>query len=136
MTLQSEAPTKPPSKQIEIVPRHTIVQRVVADYYGITLADILSPSRLPPHVKARYVAVHVLRGVLDSEHRAWARLAPLFNRDERTVADGSRKIERLVVADKNLWKEVSEIRALVTRSVKFNVKCPCCGGLGMIAPGT
>jgi chromosomal replication initiation ATPase DnaA len=67
------------------------VQRLVADAYGVGLADLLAPTRRTAAVAAaRQTAMYLARVVFGWTYRD---IADAFGRDPRTVAYACRRVE-------------------------------------------
>lgn len=92
-------------------PTRDTVVRVVADYYGLTEADILGRSRAARVAEPRQVVMYLLREETDASFPAIGEA--LGGRDHTTVLHGCDKISRLVDQDAKLRRDIMQIREQV-----------------------
>lgn len=85
------------------------ISAAVADYYGITLDDLVSPSRSRKIARPRQLAMYLAREETDSSLPQIGRA--LGNRDHTTVLYGCGKIGDLMETNPSLRREVLEIKA-------------------------
>lgn len=83
-----------------------LIKETVAKYYGISIADIISPSRQQNIARPRQVAMYLSRRLTNL---SLISIANSFNRDHTTVMHGHDKIESLMAGDLAFTKEVEQI---------------------------
>jgi chromosomal replication initiator protein len=84
------------------------VQRAVADRLGVSVAALLSPSRVAPVARARQIAMYLTR---ELTHLSLPAIATAFNRrDHTTVMHAIRKVERRALEDAALSRILEELR--------------------------
>lgn len=93
------------------------VLRIVAAHYGVTVAQLTGPSRVPSIARARMVAYVLMRDGLGMSYPAIGRA---MHRDHSTVLDGCRQVSaRLasprVTDDYQLAGEIAILRGHLAR---------------------
>lgn len=106
----------PPQSEVE--PEALI--DLVVHYYGLTAADLASNSRKRALVRARQVAMYLLREVLDLSFAAIGEL--LGGRDHATVMYGVRKVTELVETDEELKWQIGQLREQLLAPVPVKVR--------------
>ena len=115
------------------------VQRAVADYYGVTMAQLKGRTVYKSITKARSVAIYLSRTMTGE---TLAGIGAGFSRDHSSVMAAVKRIERVLTTDIALKSEVDAIRAqlrmpeqmmdaalagtLPTPAVNIR-QCPTCG---------
>jgi hypothetical protein len=100
-----EAPREPaPPKIVDI-------QRVVCRFYGVSLAEMLSPRRAARIVRPRQIAMYLAK-ILTS--KSFPEIGRRFGgRDHTTVLHANRKIERLLVSDVETAEQIAALKLLI-----------------------
>jgi chromosomal replication initiator protein len=84
------------------------VQQAVADRLGVSVAALLSPSRVGPVARARRIAMYLTR---ELTHLSLPAIAKAFNRrDHTTVMHAIRQVERLALEDAALSRTLEQLR--------------------------
>jgi chromosomal replication initiator protein len=88
-----------------------LIQKNVADHFGLKVADLKSDKRLKTFVQARHVAVWLCR---DLTSASYPDIGNKFGgKDHSTVIHSAKKIDRLLAEDPALAKTVDDIRASI-----------------------
>jgi len=92
-----------------------MIQRVVAEYYNYSVADMIGPSRSPRVSWVRQIAMTILYHYRKKEGDIYSwgykRTAQAFHRRDHTTArHGIKKIERIALTNVELQLELAEIR--------------------------
>lgn len=83
------------------------IKRIVADYYGLTQAQLVSKSRTKAIANARHIAIYLCRKHLDLPYN---KIGEDFgNRDHSTIINSCDKIEKNLKTDQLLAKAIYEI---------------------------
>lgn len=83
------------------------IAHVVAEFYNLTLEDLIKQSRRKEFVKPRQIAMFIIRKELDTSFPA---IGEFFGgRDHTTVIHGVEKTERLITSDPSLKQEIDLI---------------------------
>jgi Bacterial dnaA protein helix-turn-helix len=92
------------------------IQRVVADYYGLSFIDLLSHRRTTKLVRPRQIAMYLTKKLtLKSLPEIGRRFR---GRDHTTVLHGIKRITELIEHDADLAHDVDELEALLTPADK------------------
>ncbi len=90
------------------------IQRVVAEAFGLTLADLRSDRRTQPIVYPRQIAMYLCRELTDL---SLPRIGEKFGgRDHTTVHYAQAKITRLLREDRGVYTLVQDLTARLRRS--------------------
>ena len=81
----------------------------VADYYGVTVDDIVGPSRRQKVARPRQLVMYLAREETDSSLPQIGKA--LGDRDHTTILYGCNKVEDLIETNPSLHREVLEIKA-------------------------
>lgn len=85
------------------------IKRVVADYYGLTQAQLVSKARTKVIANARHIAIYLSRKHLDLPYN---RIGEDFGkRDHSTIISACDKIEKNLKVDEMLAKAIYELEA-------------------------
>ena len=107
--LPAQAVTPPPSDRLDA----RRVQEAVASNLGLSVDDIVSPSRSAPLVRARQLAMYLTRELTDLSLPA---IAEAFNRrDHTTVLHAIRRVERSALEDASVSRTLEELTAKLNR---------------------
>ncbi len=121
-------------------PRYEHVIDAVADYCGVTRAEVLSKSRLRPVAAARQVSTYVLRSYLVPQPSYPVLAREIGNKDHTTAMSAVQAAERKITKDPWFAGAVLVGRAAVERAnlVSHNVLAKCRleldGTLGPLEP--
>jgi chromosomal replication initiator protein len=85
------------------------ISAAVADYYGVSVDDIIGPGRSRKIARPRQLVMYLAREETDSSLPQIGRA--LGNRDHTTVLYGCEKVEDLIETNPSLRREVLEIKA-------------------------
>lgn len=89
----------------------TSVERImtaISKYYNIPLSDIISKKRFKLLSNARQIAMYLLRHELGLSYSLIGK--ELGGRDHSTILHGAEKIEKFIIRDDSLKKEITSIR--------------------------
>lgn len=88
-----------------------LIQKNVADHFGLKVADLKSDKRLKTFVQARQVAVWLCR---DLTSASYPDIGNKFGgKDHSTVIHSTKKIDRLLTEDPILAKTIDDIRSTI-----------------------
>lgn len=92
-------------------PKIEQIQRIVAEYFGLTLAEMISQQRARHIARPRQVAMFLCRQFTP---RSMPEIGRRFgDRDHTTVLSAVRRIELVRAADKTLNAEIIELEKLI-----------------------
>jgi len=95
--------------QEQVVLKPDTILEAVANYYGLTVAEIRGPKRLRPLVNARHVAMFLMRELLSDY--SYPMIAKIFDdRNHTTVISGVEKIKGLLPENEELFNQVNALR--------------------------
>jgi chromosomal replication initiator protein len=84
------------------------IQKVVAEYYNISLETLLSKSRKANHVLPRQIAMYLTRDLLNS---SYPKIGSEFGgKDHTTVMHSIQKIEKLIIIDNQVDEDIKTLR--------------------------
>ncbi len=86
------------------------IKEVVADYYEISVDDLISTSRQQNIARPRQVAMYFSRKMTNL---SLIKIANSFDRDHSTVMHGTDKIEKLIESSLEFSKEIDEIKSII-----------------------
>lgn len=88
-----------------------LIQKVVADYFNLKVADLKSDKRLKTFVQARQVAIWLCRDLTSS---SYPDIGNKFGgKDHSTVIHATKKIDRQMAEDPVLAKTIDDLRSTV-----------------------
>lgn len=90
-----------------------LIQKTVADYFGLKVADLKSEKRLKAFVQARQVAIWLCRDMTSASYPDIG--ARFGGKDHSTVIHAAKKIDKLIGEDSNLQKTIEELRELIQK---------------------
>jgi hypothetical protein len=100
------SPPRPPKPE---QPTIASIQHAVANYFGISKSELISPIRTAHVTRARQIAMCLSRALT---YRSYAEIGRRFgNRDHTTVMHGEQKIYRLLADDDSVRVDVNLIKA-------------------------
>ena len=85
-----------------------LIQKVVADHFGLKVADLKSEKRLKAFVQARQIAVWLCRDLTSASYPDIG--ARFGGKDHSTVIHAAKKIDKLLAEDANLLKTIEELK--------------------------
>jgi chromosomal replication initiator protein len=84
---------------------------VVADFFGITVEDLVGPSRSRALVHARQIAMYLCRELTDL---SLPRIGEKFGgRDHTTVMHGERQIKTQMAEKRTTYNQISELTSRI-----------------------
>lgn len=86
------------------------IKEVVANYYEISVDDLISTSRQQNIARPRQVAMYFSRKMTNL---SLIKIANSFDRDHSTVMHGTDKIEKLIESSLEFSKEIDEIKSII-----------------------
>lgn len=86
------------------------VQKEVVGYYKLKISDIVGASRAKEVMYPRQIAMYLCRVLLD---RPYDEIGKKFDRDHTTVMHSVKKIEKLLLSDRNVQEEVEILRKAI-----------------------
>ena len=93
-----------PTSDREISP--SVIVDETADYFGLERDDLISKSRSRPLTTARHVAMYLLRELTGL---SLIKIGEQFDRDHTTALHGIKKIEALMPARGNIYRQVLDL---------------------------
>ncbi len=90
-----------------------LIQKTVADYFNLKIADLKSEKRLKAFVQARQIAVWLCRDLTTASYPDIG--AKFGGKDHSTVIHAVKKIDKLLLDDAAFAKTVDEIKQIVQR---------------------
>jgi chromosomal replication initiator protein len=95
--------------QEQVVLKPDTILTTVADYYGLTVAEIKGPKRLRPLVNARHVAMFLMRELLSDY--SYPMIAKIFDdRNHTTVISGVEKIKAQLTENSEMLTQITYLR--------------------------
>ncbi len=95
--------------QEQVILRPDTIMETVANFYGLTVAEVRGPKRLRPLVNARHVAMFLMRELLSDY--SYPMIAKIFDdRNHTTVISGVEKIKSQLPENKDLFNQVNQLR--------------------------
>lgn len=87
------------------------IQKIVADYYGIDVSDLLSKKRHKQLVYPRQIAMYLCRKLTDA---SYPQIGEQFGgRDHTTVIHANEKVERDLQSDNDLVNVINKITKII-----------------------
>ena len=90
-----------------------LIQKTVADYFGLKVADLKSEKRLKAFVQARQIAVWLCRDMTTASYPDIG--ARFGGKDHSTVIHAAKKIDKMLADDTNLLKIIEELKELIQK---------------------
>lgn len=90
-----------------------LIQKVVADHFGLKVADLKSEKRLKAFVQARQIAVWLCRDMTSASYPDIG--ARFGGKDHSTVIHAAKKIDKLLGEDVNLVKTIEELKEIIQK---------------------
>jgi len=124
-SLKGEVPTRPGAARIlsEVFahaasssqPNLAQIGQLVADHYGVRVADLRDKSRTKEVVVPRQVAMFLIR---ETTNCSLPEIGQYFGRDHTTVLYAIEKIRSQLASDADLAKTVATLRGLLAEIIK------------------
>jgi chromosomal replication initiator protein len=93
----------------QVVLKPETILSVVAEFYGLTVEDVRGAKRLRPLVRARHIAMYLIRDLLDNY--SYPMIARIFDgRNHTTVISGVEKIKEQMAANGELLAQVNQLK--------------------------
>ena len=90
-----------------------LIQKTVAEHFGLKVADLKSEKRFKAFVQARQIAIWLCR---DMTTASYPDIGSRFGgKDHSTVIHAAKKIEKLMIDDANLVKTIEELKEMIQR---------------------
>lgn len=90
-----------------------LIQKTVAEHFGLKVADLKSEKRLKAFVQARQIAIWLCRDMTTASYPDIG--ARFGGKDHSTVIHAAKKIEKLMIDDTNLVKTIEELKEIIQR---------------------
>ena len=88
-----------------------LIQKTVADHFGLKIADLKSEKRLKAFVQARQIAIWLCRDMTTASYPDIG--ARFGGKDHSTVIHATKKIEKLLADDPNLLKIIDDLKEII-----------------------
>ena len=88
-----------------------LIQKTVAEHFGLKVADLKSEKRLKAFVQARQIAIWLCRDMTTASYPDIG--ARFGGKDHSTVIHAAKKIEKLLIDDANLAKTMEELKEAI-----------------------
>jgi chromosomal replication initiator protein len=88
-----------------------LIQKTVAEHFGLKVTDLKSEKRLKAFVQARQIAIWLCRDMTSASYPDIG--ARFGGKDHSTVIHATKKIEKLLAEDPNLVKTMDELKEII-----------------------
>lgn len=88
-----------------------LIQKTVADHFGLKLADLKSEKRLKTFVHARQIAIWLCRDMTNASYPDIG--AKFGGKDHSTVIHSTKKIDKMIINEPQISKTIEEIKTLI-----------------------
>ncbi len=93
----------------QVVLKPETILSVVAEFYGLTVEDVRGAKRLRPLVRARHIAMYLIRDLLDNY--SYPMIARIFDgRNHTTVISGVEKIKEQMASNGELLAQINQLK--------------------------
>lgn len=93
----------------QVVLKPETILSVVAEFYGLSVDDVRGAKRLRPLVRARHIAMYLIRDLLDNY--SYPMIARIFDgRNHTTVISGVEKIKEQMTSNGELLSQVNQLK--------------------------
>ena len=93
----------------QVVLKPETILAVVAEFYGLSVEDVRGAKRLRPLVRARHVAMYLIRDLLDNY--SYPMIARIFDgRNHTTVISGVEKIREQLAVNAELLAQINQLK--------------------------
>ncbi|GAA4743509.1 chromosomal replication initiator protein DnaA [Gordonia alkaliphila] len=88
---------------------------IAADYYGISVDDLIGTSKSRPLVGYRHISMYLCRELTDL---SLPQIGEAFNRDHSTVIHADRKIRNTIGSDQDVYNDVQQLTARIKQKTR------------------
>lgn len=93
----------------QVVLKPETILAAVAEFYGLSVEEVRGAKRLRPLVRARHVAMYLIRDLLDNY--SYPMIAKIFDgRNHTTVISGVEKIREQIATDGELLAQINQLK--------------------------
>ncbi len=93
----------------QVVLKPETILAVVAEFYGLSVDDVRGAKRLRPLVRARHIAMYLIRDLLDNY--SYPMIARIFDgRNHTTVISGVEKIKEQLAVNAELLAQINQLK--------------------------
>lgn len=93
----------------QVILKPETILAVVADFYGLSVEDVRGAKRLRPLVRARHIAMYLIRDLLDNY--SYPMIARIFDgRNHTTVISGVEKIKEQIALNGELLAQINQLK--------------------------
>jgi len=93
----------------QVILKPETILAVVAEFYGLTVDDVRGAKRLRPLVRARHIAMYLIRDLLDNY--SYPMIARIFDgRNHTTVISGVEKIKEQLASNGELLAQINQLK--------------------------
>jgi chromosomal replication initiator protein len=93
----------------QVVLKPETILAAVAEFYGLTVDDVRGAKRLRPLVRARHIAMYLIRDLLDNY--SYPMIARIFDgRNHTTVISGVEKIKEQIATNAELLAQINQLK--------------------------
>ena len=95
--------------QEQVILKPETILAEVANYYGLSVEDVRGAKRLRPLVRARHVAMYLIRDLLDNY--SYPMIARIFDgRNHTTVISGVEKIREQIAVNPEMLAQINQLK--------------------------
>jgi chromosomal replication initiator protein len=95
--------------QEQVILKPEIILAVVCEFYGLSVEDVRGAKRLRPLVRARHVAMYLIRDLLDNY--SYPMIARIFDdRNHTTVISGVEKIREQIAVNGEMLAQINQLK--------------------------
>ena len=93
----------------QVILKPETILSVVAEFYGLSVEDVRGAKRLRPLVRARHVAMYLIRDLLDNY--SYPMIARIFDdRNHTTVISGVEKIKEQIAVNGEMLAQINQLK--------------------------
>jgi chromosomal replication initiator protein len=95
--------------QEQVILKPETILAVVCEFYGLSVEDVRGAKRLRPLVRARHVAMYLIRDLLDNY--SYPMIARIFDdRNHTTVISGVEKIREQIAVNSEMLAQINQLK--------------------------
>ncbi len=95
--------------QEQVILKPETILAVVSEFYGLSVEDVRGAKRLRPLVRARHVAMYLIRDLLDNY--SYPMIARIFDgRNHTTVISGVEKIREQIAVNGEMLAQINQLK--------------------------
>jgi len=95
--------------QEQVILKPETILSVVSEFYGLSVEDVRGAKRLRPLVRARHVAMYLIRDLLDNY--SYPMIARIFDdRNHTTVISGVEKIKEQIAVNGEMLAQINQLK--------------------------